>query len=143
MAFFVKLSHILAIIWFLSGTTTVLQLKVIDALNTRPPNIIVVLTDDQDIVLNGMVSASFAPFKCLIYQFQLICLRLFAINSIFRRRCNAHKIYWRAKELRLSMRFVSSGFPFTTLTPFRLISVLSVISIKILFILCNLKNILI
>lgn len=35
----------------------IFQLKVNDATQSTPPNVIIVLTDDQDIVLNGMVSA--------------------------------------------------------------------------------------
>lgn len=51
-----KARYILALMWFFIGSKVICQLKVIDALSASPPNIILVLTDDQDVVLNGMVN---------------------------------------------------------------------------------------
>lgn len=42
--------------WFLLVLIVNCQFKVIVAVKSNQPNIIVVLTDDQDVVLNGMVS---------------------------------------------------------------------------------------
>lgn len=36
-----------------------IELKVDAGLNETPPNVIIVLTDDQDVVLNGMVKLFF------------------------------------------------------------------------------------
>lgn len=35
------------------------QMKVINGVKSPPPNFVIVLTDDQDVVLNGMVKPAF------------------------------------------------------------------------------------
>lgn len=46
------------LVWTFIWITIILQLKVTSALNSTPPNVIIILTDDQDVVLNGMVSSN-------------------------------------------------------------------------------------
>lgn len=47
-----------AVFWAFAWLAIILQLKVTVALKPTPPNVIIVLTDDQDVVLNGMVCSS-------------------------------------------------------------------------------------
>lgn len=50
-----KSSFLFAIVWIFSWSSIILQFKVNGAQKTIPSNIIIILTDDQDVVLNGMV----------------------------------------------------------------------------------------
>lgn len=50
-----KTSFLFGILWILSWSAIIKQFKVNGARQTVPSNIIIVLTDDQDVVLNGMV----------------------------------------------------------------------------------------
>lgn len=58
---------IFSLLWIFGWTKFILQVNVIDALSAVPPNVIVILTDDQDVVLNGMVSKINLEFKTIFY----------------------------------------------------------------------------
>lgn len=95
-----KTSFLFGLLWILSWSAIIKPFKV----NGVPPNIIIVLTDDQDVVLNGMVRIG--PRKISNQRFSLDFDCVFVRLNSHRHPCNEHKNCWRAEGRHSLMRFV-------------------------------------